>query len=59
MYNNKGLLMERTADIDITDMTETQITDVEGPRDLFLYNNQGNEKPYYWWVNNFKEFLKD
>lgn len=59
MYNNKGLFMERTVDTDITDMIETEITDVEGHRDLFLYNNQGNEKPHYWWVNHFKEFLKD
>lgn len=48
-----------TVGIDIIDTIETEITDIEGHKDLFLYNNERNKKACYWWVNNFKEFLKD
>ena len=51
--------MEMTVDINIADTRETEITDIEGHKDLFLYNNEGKKKTCYWWVNNFKEFLKD
>lgn len=46
-----------TVGIDIIDMIE--IIEIETHRDLFRYNNKGNKKPCNWWVNNFKEFIKD
>lgn len=59
MYSNKGLFIEITVGINIIVTIVTEITDTEGHKDLFFYNNEAKKKTCYWWVNNFKEFLKD
>lgn len=59
MYSNRSLFMEITVGINIIVTIVTEITDTEGHKDVFFYNNEAKRKTCYWWVNNYKEFWKD
>lgn len=48
--------MEITVGINIIVTIVTEITDTEGHKDVFFYNNEAKRKTCYWWVNNYKEF---